>query len=386
MDVVVTFILILLLNTYVIKVACVKYKVHSESYLWVLFGVHVLLSVVYLMMALSTASDSIAYYNDSSRESNWFSLWGTSTPFIEFLAWPFTYLLNLSYISTMMIFSWFGYLGVMYFYIAAKENAPLPAVWQKYSVVELVFLLPNLHYWSSSLGKGSVILFGLALLTFGLSRFNRRYLVLAFGAFLVFMVRPHILFTVIISVMLALLISGSALKAYVKWIVFAVAAVVFFFISDDVAKFTEVENFNVLDSEFLANRAAELSKSSSGVNLQNYGLLMKMFTFWFRPLFIDGQGLMGIIVSFENLVYLFMFVALLRFGFTNWKHWNGWFKICFFIFLFASVALAQVTGNLGIAIRQKAQIMPFFFILYFKALTYKHSTTLFQRKKSLNWS
>lgn len=386
MDAIVTLIFILLLNTYVIKVACVKYKVHSESYLWILFGVHALLSVVYLLMALSTASDSIAYFNDSGSESNWFKLWGTSTTFIEFLAWPFSYLLNLSYISSMIIFSWFGFIGVMYFYIAAKENAVLPAVWQKYTTVELVFLLPNLHYWSSSLGKGSIILLGLALLTFGLSRFNRRYFVLAFGAFLVFMVRPHILFTVIISVMLSLLISGTALKAYVKWIVFAIAAVVFFFISDDVAKFTEVENFNVLDSEFLANRAAELSKSSSGVNLQDYGLPMKMFTFWFRPLFIDGQGFMGIVVSFENLVYLIMFFALLRFGFTNWKHWNGWFKICFFIFLFASVALAQVTGNLGIAIRQKAQIMPFFFILYCKALTYKNAVTLYQHKKSVRLS
>lgn len=384
MDIIVTSILILLVNTYFIKVACVKYKVHSESYLWVLFFVHILLSAVYLFMALSTASDSLAYYKEASTESNWFHLWGTSTPFIEFLAWPFAYLIGLSYVSVMMIFSWFGFVGVVYFYIAAKENVPLNATWQKYTPVELVFLLPNLHYWSASLGKGSMILFGLALLTFGLSRFNRRYLVLIFGAFIVFMVRPHILFTVIISVMLALLISGSALKAYVKWIVFAIASVVFFFISDDVAEFTEVQNFNVLDSEFLANRAAELGKSSSGVNLQDYSLPMKMFTFWFRPLFVDGQGLMGLIVSFENLLYLVMFFYLLRYGFANWKRWNGWFKICFFIFIFASVALAQVTGNLGIAIRQKAQIMPFFFILYLKAVAYKQAAQSTFEKKSFN--
>lgn len=47
--------------------------------------------------------------------------------------------------------------------------------------------------------------------------------------------------------------------------------------------------------------------------------------------------------------------------FQNWSKINGWFRICFFIFLFGSFILAQVTGNLGIAIRQKAQLMPFLF-------------------------
>jgi hypothetical protein len=39
--------------------------------------------------------------------------------------------------------------------------------------------------------------------------------------------------------------------------------------------------------------------------------------------------------------------------------------------LFGSFALAQVTGNLGIAMRQKAQLMPFFFIIFCKVVSYK---------------
>jgi hypothetical protein len=49
------------------------------------------------------------------------------------------------------------------------------------------------------------------------------------------------------------------------------------------------------------------------------------------------------------------------------------FASVLFFFLFASFALAQVTGNLGIAMRQKAQLMPFFFIIFCKATTYKGS-------------
>ncbi len=350
-----------------------KYQALSQSYLWLLFAVHAILCTVYTLYAAATASDSVQYFNISSSTKNWFSLWGTSTTFIYFLAWPFTYLFNLGYLATMIIFSYIGYLGIMFFYFAAKENVKLPAVWGRLTLIELVFLLPNLHFWSSSLGKGSVILFGLSLFALGLSRFNRRYLTLIFGGFITFMVRPHILFTAILSVMLVLLITSSGIKSYLRWLIFIVAGIVFFYISDDVAEFTEIESFNVLNSDVLQHRASELGKSTSGVNLQDYSLPMKMFTFWFRPLFFDGQGLMGLMVSFENLAYIFMFAIVIRRGFAAWGSWNGYFRICLIFFLFGSIALAQVTGNLGIAIRQKAQFMPFFFIIFFKAVSYSRA-------------
>jgi hypothetical protein len=331
-------------------------------------------------MALNSPSDSLAYYSKSSQATDWFSLWGTSTTFIEFLAWPFSHLMGLSYFSVMLLFSYFSFIGIIFFYIAAKENARLPAVFKTLTPVELVFLLPNLHYWTSSLGKGSVIVLGMGLFAYGLSRFNRRYLTLIFGAFLVYMVRPHILFTIIVSIMVGLLFTGKAIKSYVKWIVFVLAFIVFIFISDDVAEFTSVEDFNVLNSDFLANRASELSKSGSGVNIQNYGLFMKVFTFLFRPLFFDGAGVMGLIVSVENLIYLYMLYIIFRFGAPALKSWNGYFKISLFVFVFASIALAQVTGNLGIAIRQKAQVIPFFFIIYLKALSYKYAGNLSTKK------
>jgi len=225
------------------------------------------------------------------------------------------------------------------------------------------------------LGKGAVILLGLSLFTFGLSRFNRRIVPLIIGGVLTFMVRPHIFFTVIIAVMLGIVLTSSGIKTYLRWLIFIVAAIVFLYISDTVFKFAETDTIDILASSSLNHRASELSKSSSGVDIQNYGLFMKMFTFWFRPLFFDGQGGLGILVSFENLLYVYMFYVVAKKGILYWGDWNGWFRICLFFFLFASFALAQVTGNLGIAMRQKAQLMPFFFIIFCKATTYKDHVT-----------
>lgn len=370
MDIVITFLLILLLTTYSIKAFVNKYHLESESYLWGMFVVHLLMTSVYMIYAAQTTSDSIAYHQKAATSPSWLELWGIGTPFIHFVAWPFTTLLGLSYYATMIVFSFFGYLANVIFYVTAKENIRLQPVWANLSAIELVFLLPIIHFWSSSLGKGSVIMLGLAIFTYGLSRFNRRFVALFFGGLIVFMVRPHIMFTAILSIMLGLVLTSSGIKPALRWLIFILAAVVFIYISDEVLKFTETESLDITSSSVLSHRAEELGKSTTGVNLKDYGLFMRMFTFWFRPLFFDGLGLLGLIVSFENLLYLYMFFMVIREGILTWKQWNGWFRICLFFFIFGSFALAQVTGNLGIAMRQKAQLMPFFFIIYCKAISY----------------
>ena len=374
MDILIVILFIFLINAYVVNALSNKFDIASEGYLWLLFTVHFLLTIAYLLYAYFTASDSVNYYDKTIASENWFELFETGTSFIHFLAWPFIVFLGLKYYATMIVFSYFGYLAVVLFYITARENIKISTVWQNYTAIELLFLLPNLHFWSSSLGKGSSILFGLGLFIYGLSRFNKRPVPLIIGGLLTFFIRPHIFFTLMLSVMIGIFITSSGIKPYLKWLIFLLAMVVFIYISDDVLKFADVDSFDVTNSETIMHRATELGKSSSGVNIQEYGIAMKMFTFWFRPLFIDGQGVFGFIVSFENLLYLYMFIILIKQGFMTWYKWNGWFRICLFIFFLGSFILAQVSGNLGIAMRQKAQFMPFFFILYCKAISYRESS------------
>lgn len=373
MDIFAIIFLILLVNTYLIKALVNRFDIASERYLWTLFIVHFLMSATYMLYAYFTTSDSVAYYNKTLASDEWLVFFQTGTPFIHFLAWPFISVIGLSYYSVMILFSYFGYLAIMYFYITARENIQLMPTWQNLSATELVFLLPNLHFWSSSLGKGSTILFGLALFTFGLSRFNRRIVPIISGSLLVFFIRPHIFFTLVAAVMIGVLITRSGIKSYLKWLIFLLSLFVFIYISEDVLKFTDTESLDITSSEVLSHKAEELSKSNSGVNIKDYGIFMKMLTFWFRPLFFDGQGAFGILVSFENLVYIFMFITLIWQGIFHWLKWNGWIRICVFIFFMGSFILAQVTGNLGIAMRQKAQFMPFLFLIYLNALSYRKS-------------
>jgi hypothetical protein len=384
MDIFIVIALIFLINTYLVKALNNKYNINPESYLWILFVVHFALTATYILYAFANRSDSFAYYDRATRTEDWLGLLIYGTSFIDFMAWPFVKLLSLSYISVMLIFSYFGYIALLLFYLSVNENVNLKPVWNNMSAKELIFLLPNVHFWSSSLGKGSVILLGLGFFIFGLSRFNRRGrgFLIFLGSLLTLMIRPHIFLTLVTSVMIGILITSSGIKPYVKWLIFSVAVILFIYISQDVLKFANVESLDVFSSDKISNRAQELSKSKSGVDISNYNLAMKMFTFWFRPLFIDASGVMGLIVSIENLLYLYFFVVTIKSAVQNWMDWNGWFRISIFVFILGSFILAQVTGNLGIAIRQKAQFMPFFFIIYCKALYYQQYS--FKRKQQIN--
>jgi len=377
MDVVLIILFILFVNAYLVKLFVSNYPARSEGYLWLLFSVHFMLTIAYIVYSASSRSDSVSYFNKAFYADDAMVFFYTGTKFIAFLAYPFVQILGLSYYAVMLVFSYFGYLAIVAFYLTAVENIKLEPVWNNLSPLELVFLLPNVHFWTSSLGKGSAITFGIGLFAFGLSRINRRIFIALIGAFLIYMIRPHILLAIVVAAMLGLLLTNGGLKGYIKWTLIVIATVLFIYVSGDVLKFTDTDSLDITSSSSLSHRTTELTKASSGIDINNYNFFYKMFTFWFRPLFFDGLGALGFLASFENLTCLFMAGAIIRGAVKNWSNWNGLFRILLFVFLLGSFILSQVTGNLGIALRQKAQLMPFFFILYCKAV----STPFFIKRK-----
>ena len=344
-----------------------------ETYIDVLAGFHLLLFIVYLLYAYVERSDSGSYWYLTSLPSDWFYWWGTDTTFIKWLTWPFSNFLGLSYESCMLIFAYFGLNGVMLFYLAAKENIDLTtnSIKSSYSLTEWIFLLPNIHFWSSSIGKGPTMLFGIGMIIYGLSRFNTRVLYIIIGSLFVFQIRGHILFLIILGAGAGLFFTLKGIRWYYKALMIIAVVLVTITTVGDMGKYTGRNDLDVTQSTKFQKRALSNTSATSGVDLANYNQAQKLFTFWYRPLFVDAPGFLGLVVSFENALYVFFTIGIIRYGIPNWKHWNGWFRIGFFIFIFGSIALAQIAGNLGIAMRQKAQIMPLFFILYCKAMSFK---------------
>lgn len=325
---------------------------------------HAALSGVYYLYALFNPSDSWEYYSRivrNFRGESWNDFYGTSTQFIEFLGYPLVKL-GLPYASVMMVFAWVGLLGFFYFYISFKETIRFRHEWLGFDLTTLVFFLPNLHFWAASFGKGSVIFFGFGLLIFGLRNIHRRWLAVAFGAIVVYHVRPHILIICLVGVVIGFTFSTRGVGWSWRVLAVAIALVAFFYIYDDVMAligFEEEELIN--ESADLTRRIRGLSKANSGVDITQYNFPMKLFTFLFRPLFVDAPGALGVIVSFENVFYLLMLLKIMQTRFIQFVQRSDYLvKTALISFLGVASALAQVSANLGLAMRQKSQVMILF--------------------------
>ena len=336
----------------------------DDQFLKKLFLYHTLLFFAYYAYTLFNSSDSQFYYQKvlmGFRGETWFDFYGTSTIFIEFVGYPFIRFMGFSYEAIMALFSWFGFMGFLYFYIFFKENIRFKHSLYGYDMITLFFLLPNLHFWSSSFGKGSIIMMGLGLYFYGISKINKRIPAIILGGLIIYHVRPHIMLVALLSSAIGFVFTsrGVSLTWRVLFIIGALGA--FFYIYQDVLSMVGINDEEVLTEGLdMSHRARELGKSGSGVDIANYNLGMQLFTFLYRPLFIDAPGALGLFVSFENVFYVLITLQLLKSfkGITFIFLRSGFLvKSAFFSFLTVSVALAQVSGNLGIAMRQKSQVM-----------------------------
>ena len=117
--------------------------------------------------------------------------------------------------------------------------------------------------------------------------------------------------------------------------------------------------------EYASNKSASLNQddASSGVDISNYPLPLKVFTFLYRPFFFDINGTLAIVASLENLLLLIFTLIILKKGiFKAFKSGSYLLKGFLIYFLIGSLAFSLILGNLGIMLRQKNMFFPMFFI------------------------
>ncbi|WMN06805.1 hypothetical protein QYS48_33785 [Marivirga arenosa] len=296
------------------------------------------------------------------RGPEWMDFYGTSTTFIEWTGYPFVKWLGFSYEAMMALFALFGFLGFIYFYKFFRERIAFKNTLFGFDLLHLFFLLPNLHFWSGSFGKGSFIFLGIGLLFYSLNNIKKRYWVLLVGALITYHIRPHILLVILASSLIGFTFSTKGLGYSVKFIMIAVATIALGFIYQDVLKMVGLETDTLFTEGLnMDHRASELAKATSGIDITTMSLPEQVFTFLFRPLFFDAPGMLGIIVSFENVFLLGITLAFVfKGGIAYIIKGDFAVKTAFFSFITVSIALAQISGNLGIAIRQKSQVMILF--------------------------
>lgn len=368
----IVFLLLLVINSMLLNSLSKKHLFFDKSLMNKLYWYHIGFFLIYFIYNLYNPSDSQKYYEDALffGEST-DDILQTGTKFINYFASPFVKL-GMSYLSMMLFFSWMGYIGFVYAYLYFKENIPINIkVFGRFDLLTLLLFFPNMHFWTASLGKGSIIFMGLMLFSYAVRFPQKRIIQLIIGGFFIYMVRPHVMLFVLVGVMIGLLSGKGKISKGVKILVL-IASIVFLTAASSsilaVAKLEDSENVVDDFEEFTDASSARLQYSAdSGVAMSSYPIPVKLFTFWFRPLFIDSPGLVGQFSSVENLIYLLLFAKIINRRFLRFIVKAPYMvKMSAIVFLLSSFALTFVMSNLGIIMRQKSMVMYFgFFVIYY---------------------
>ncbi len=371
MDVIILLIILSFINQLLFSFFKKRHPFFDKRLMNLLFLYHLLFAGVYYAYALFRPSDSKHYYYISSIMGEyWLDFFKSGTDFIHFLAIPFVNL-GLSYEGAMLLFSWLGYLGFVFAYLFFKENIPYKVKILGVNFLTLILFLPNMHFWTASLGKGAVIFLGLMMVAYAIKKPFKRWLILTIGAILVYMVRPHVMLFMMVGITFGYLRGREKINPALKFLVILLMVGFLAFASDTILKMVDLENSENLTQDFINYseiQAERLSEhAGSGINMNDYSLPFKFFTFWFRPLFIDAPNPIGFIISFENLLYLFIFFKILNWRFVKFFRKAPYMvKMSGITFLLATFALTFLMSNLGIIMRQKSQVMYFaFFVIYY---------------------
>ncbi|WP_317195984.1 hypothetical protein [Litoribacter ruber] len=340
-----------------------------------LYHYHVLMGFYYGWFAYGT--DTSFYWNlgDKFRQFNfesWFDAYGTHNYFVFFLNYPFSRVLGLDFwTGTFLYSSVSSWAFILLFLIGEgffKEKIKMRilgiGIWPG------ILLLPSLHFWSSGIGKDSLIFLFMVMFFYGIRDLRKYVVLVAISSLLIYHVRPHMAFVILFSASMMLLLDSKLHFSY-KIIFFTIAVFGFVLIYGEVLKFLKIDELSTENIDALFNTTSgNLSYGRSFVDMSGYPYPLKVFTFLFRPLFFDAHNFSSFLNSIENFICLFLaiHIGMKTNLIKTYKNSPNAIKIMLITFVIASLAFAGSMSNFGIMVRMKN--MTFIYFLFFLLFSY----------------
>lgn len=327
-----------------------------------LFLFHLLMGTYYCFFILG---DAVGYwrvpkaYSIDTFKEGLFN--GEGTMFMYAFNFLFSNLLNMSYLSNTLLFSLFGFMGLTFFYLVAVQTVPYNKIISGYVLFPLVFFLPNLHFWSSGVGKDTTLFLCIGMFTYGIMKPFQRIPLLVLAGLLSMAIRPHITLFLMVGFGLAYVFGGKVSPAQ-RFIFSAAMIAVGLAILPSVMEFAKIEEASAEGfDKFATGKAAVLSRSSVGsaIDISSYPFPLKVLTFWFRPALFDVRNLNGLIAALENLLLLLVFIKAMRTSpIRAFKAAPFVIKGLVIFLVVGTLAFSQSMGNMGIMIRMRNMFLP----------------------------
>ena len=277
-------------------------------------------------------------------------------------------------IGGFVVFTWFGFWGLYFFHRAFVTAMPDGDHWLH---ARLVFLLPSLLFWPSSIGKEAWVVLCLGLASLGAAKILVRaphgfyQLVLGVGG--VMLVRPHIAPLFVSSLAAALVLRRSRQLAVLSPVLrlggAAVVLAAVYFVATTAGNYfgaTQLTADNVVAVVDEAGvRTDQGGSAFTATQVRSpTDLPLAVATVLLRPFPWEARNAQGILTSLEGAFVAFLIFRRRR----SWWQPPGILRRRPYAALAAVYALVFVIafssfGNFGILTRQRVQLVPFVLVL-----------------------
>jgi hypothetical protein len=332
-------------------------------------------------------ADAGGYHGAGARlaaafwEGNWDRVYATEVPQLagtEFmrLATGILYVVTgPSKLGGFLVFGWLSFWGLYWFYRAFRIGFP-EGDHRRYAVV--LFFLPSLLYWPSSIGKEAWMLFTLGLATYGVAQLlryrTRGYLPLVLGLAGTALVRPHVTLLTFVAFFIAYLLrrrswreSESGLLGRIVGI--GVMVLIGGIVLAQVASFFNLREVDPAGIEQVLERTeSQSSKGGSQFEVSRPKSAAEypqaFVTVLFRPFLWEAGNAQAVVAAIEGTVLLLLFVTSLP-RLTKLPRYIVTTPYIAFVVAYTAmfVYAFSAVGNFGIITRQRTQVLPLVLVL-----------------------
>ena len=273
-----------------------------------------------------------------------------------------------------MVFSTLSFLGVYMLYRAFRIAVP-DGNHRRFAL--LLFFLPSMLFWPSSIGKEAWMIFAIGLSSYGLARILAHqpigYAITALGLVATAILRPHITLAVFVSLGVAYVLRRPSarvtpLAPITKTIGVLAIALGGVVVLAQVASFFEIESLNPQTVSTVlgetAERTDEADSAFGGARPSKpLDYPAAAASVLFRPFPFEARNPQALMTALEGTFVMFWLLGAVRLravGRAVVRTPYVAYALSFlglFIFAFSSF------GNFGILARQRVQVLPFLVVL-----------------------
>ena len=333
------------------------------------------------------SADAARYFNEGSRfaanlrEGEWLyeprTRGGEGTEILRQITGLIVFVIGDTRLGAFVFFAWMSYVGLLLFYVGFRLAEP-DADHRRYAL--LLFFVPTLVYWPSSIGKEAWMMLTLGLATYGAARLYRQrpgaLLLIALGIVGSGMVRPHMSALLIVAIAVGFVLRRNERISLFGPIAKSITGIAVVGLSIFAVQLAE-EQFQVEDGEGISgverviDETAVQTGDGGGSTFEAtpatnpIHLPMAILTVMFRPLPFEAHNLQALVSSLEGVFLLGLMVASRRrFRQALRMMWRRPFIAFAFTYSLMFIIAFSSFGNFGLLARQRSQLFPLALVFF----------------------